>query len=349
MYEYLPWSKKELIKTIDAYRHGQLSILDIELSGRCNFKCKYCDSPDRHKEFHVDLERVRAAMMTGRVRWIYICGLGEPTSEGNGEILLKLLEFAEEFGVRCNIFTNLSSLTDKLVEYIDKGILYLMFKMDSVTPASVAYLYGTSHPQQQISNVNTIVDHVQIKDGTTNLAASIVPTKENLHEIPKIVQWCIGHNIFPLIAELEDAGEGAKVFQQLDPGKEALSKLKWELLLQNGDEIKVPICPAMIGGIHINHDGFITVDKKTGFSCHWFWLENPEVKQISNFNHADTWDTHTDNIINYRKSRVDDVRKYINNCNKVTYVFGGCGGSIEDILLGHLALHSGIEEEKVYR
>lgn len=344
MYEYLPWSKKELIKTIDAYRHGQLSILDIELSGNCNFKCKYCDSPDRHKEFHVDLERVRAAMMTGRIRWVYICGLGEPTYGMNSEILSKLLEYAEEFGVRCSIFTNLSNLTEKLIEYVDKGILYLLFKMDSLNVAGVEDLYGTINPQQQVANVNNIADHVRIKDGLTNLAASIVPTKENMREIPNIVQWCIEHSIYPLIAELENAGEGAEIFQQLDPGKEALSKLKWELFLQNGDEIKVPICPAMIGGIHINHDGIITVDRKTGFSCHWFWLENPEVKQISDFNHVGTWDTYTEKIINYRNGRVDDVRKYINNCNKVTYVFGGCGGSIEAILLGHLALHGSIEE-----
>lgn len=343
MYEYLPWSKKELINTINAYKDGQLSILDIELSGRCNFHCKYCDSPDRTKDFHVDLEKIYRQLATGKIRWIYICGLGEPTFERNGKTLLKLLSFAEEFGVKCSIFTNLSNLTSQFLEYVDKGILYLLFKMDSLDSVLAGSLYGTTDPIRQISNVKSMASHVKLQDGCTNLAASIVPTRKNIHEIPGIAHWCIEHNIYPLIAELENAGEGENVFQQLDPGKEQLSRLKWKLFMQNGDELRVPICPAMIGGLHINHDGVITTDKKTGFSCHWFWLEAPEVKQIADFNYGDDWDTYSENIINYRKSRIEYVRKCLENCEKMTYVFGGCGGSVEDILLGHLALHS--EEE----
>lgn len=340
MCEYLPWSKKELIKTINAYIEGQLSILDIELSGKCNFHCKYCDSPDRTKDFHVDLEKIHQQLATGKIRWIYICGLGEPSFEKNGETLLKLLDFAEEFGVKCSIFTNLSNLTDRFLEYVDKGILYLLFKMDSLDPMLAENLYGTESSTQQISNVRSMASHVKLQDGCTNLAASIVPTKENIREIPSIVHWCAEHNIYPLIAELENAGDGADIFQQLNPGKEQLSKLKWKLFMQNGYELRVPICPAMIGGLHINHDGVITTDKKTGFSCHWFWLESPEVKQIADFNHEEDWNTYSETIINYRRSRIEYVREYLETCEKTTYVFGGCGGSVEDILLGHLALHS---------
>ena len=340
MLEYKPWSKKELIETINLYKNGQLSILDIELSGKCNFRCVYCDSPDRHKDFCVDLERIQTEMMSGNIRWIFVCGLGEPTYGQNGEILLELLKLAERFDARCSIFTNLSQLTDEFIEYVDKGILYLLFKMDSLNSINIGNIYGTSASSEQLANVKEIIKHVHVEDDCTNLAASIVPTKENIDEIPSIVQWCMDNNIYPLIAELENAGNGEGVFQQLDPGKEALARLRLKLFAQYGDEFRIPICPAMVGGIHINHNGVITVDKKTGFSCHWFWLENPQTKQIDNFNHNGNWNTYASEIIDYRYNCIDSVRTCIKDCNKTTYVFGGCGGSIEDLLLNHLALHT---------
>lgn len=339
MIEYLPWSNKELIKTIEEYRNGHLSILDIELGGTCNFNCLYCDSPDRHKDFQVDLDRVKSEMEDRKIRWIYICGLGEPTYGKNVEVLLELLALAKTYDAKCSIFTNLSNIPDKFIEYIDKGVLCLLFKADSLNSLHASKIYGTGETDIQVLNIKRIVEHVHIVDGCTNLAASIVPTQENINEIPGIVQWCIDHNVYPLIAELENAGDGADVFQRLDPGKMNLAKLKWDLLIQQCDNIKVPICPAMIGGVHVNYKGIVTVDEKTGFSCHWFWLDNPVVKPIGDFSTLSNWEDYENNIIGYRKSRVDHIKGYIENSPKGVFVFGGCGGSVEDILLSHLALH----------
>ena len=156
MYEYLPWSKKELSKSLQDYRSGILSILDIELGGDCNFHCQYCDSPDRSKEFHVSFSKIDEVMQEGKIRWIYICGLGEPTFGKNHDILAKLLAMAEKYSVRCSIFTNLSNISSKLMEYIDKGILYLLFKMDSMDEERLVNLYGVKQTYQQIEKVEEI-------------------------------------------------------------------------------------------------------------------------------------------------------------------------------------------------
>ena len=339
MYEYLPWSKEDLSKSLQDYRRGILSILDIELGGDCNFHCQYCDSPDRNKEFHVNFSKIDEVMQERKIRWIYICGLGEPTFGKNQDILEKLLSMAEKYSVRCSIFTNLSNISGKLMEYIDKGILYLLFKMDSMDEEKLTNLYRVKQTNQQIEKVEEIAKHVIIQEGCTNLAASIVPTKQNYDEVCRIVEWCKEKNIYPLVAELEYAGAGTHSFEQLNLDREELSDIKWQIVERCSENLSVPICPAMISGIHINHDGIITVDRETGFSCHWFWLKDPKVKSLANFNGTGTWKEYSKLVRTYREGQTEIVRSYLNSSDNELYVFGGCGGSIKELLLGHLALH----------
>lgn len=131
MLEYLPWSKQEQEKSLELYRNGQFSILDIELGGECNYNCVYCDSPDRNRYPLISLENIEQFMKTGVFRWVYICGLGEPTFNKNYELLLGILHLCDKYGLKCSIFSNASHLTEELKEYIKKHILFVLFKYDT--------------------------------------------------------------------------------------------------------------------------------------------------------------------------------------------------------------------------
>lgn len=344
MYEYLPWSKKELSKSLRDYHKGILSILDIELGGDCNFHCQYCDSPDRKKGFHVDLSKIDKVMRDGEIRWIYICGLGEPTFGRNMDVLKELLAMAEKYRARCSIFTNLFNFSDELFEYVDKEILHLLFKLDSMDIEKLTNLYGVKQISQQAEKVEEITRHIIVRDGCTNIAASIVPTKQNCDEVCQIVQWCINKSVYPLVAELEYAGAGTNIFERLKLDREELSNIRWQIIENCSEDLQVPICPAMINGLHINHDGIITVDEKSGFSCHWFWLKDPKIKPLADFNKTGTWKAYSKLVRAYRQGQTEAIRSYLDNSENELYVFGGCGGSIKELLLGHLALHQRKEE-----
>lgn len=339
MYEYLPWSSQELNKTIEEYKKNKLTILDIELGGTCNFHCIYCDSPDRNKKFRVDMNKINRIIEEKNIRWIYICGLGEPTYGENRDVLMRLLQIADRNHVRCSIFTNLSWVDDTFLEYVRRGVLYLLFKMDSFDVACASKLYGADNSQQK-ENINKLLKCVRIEQNCTNLAASIVPTKNNLEQIPEIVAWCLKHDIYPLIAELENAGRGGLVYNELSPGKDELAKLKIQLQTENNIRLNVPICPSIIGGLHINSEGMITVDRKTGMSCHWFWLENPSVKSVDSFNEEGELDRYEQEIIQYRKEKTDAILKILDEGIQEHFVFGGCGGSLDEILQYQVGLHS---------
>lgn len=337
MIEYLPWSKQEYDACLDNYSKKHLSILDLELGGECNYNCVYCDSPDRKKECNISLDEIDRLLFEGEFRWVYICGLGEPTHGKNYQFLINILSLCEKHGIRCSIFTNLSYLTEELKSYIMKGILYVLFKYDTKKSFGVKSLYGTSNPDSQLSAIEEIWPLVHIENGRTNIAASIVPTQLNYSEILDIVTECISHNVFPLIGELELSGKGQTNYYNL-----FLSPIELENLKIRIDEIwnghySIPVCPAVINGLHINNRNNITVDSFSGLSCHWFWLKEPKTESLVHLDSEVSLNALTATVLTYRQEHIDNIVGYLKNNTHVGGAFGGCGGDVNQLFNAYLA------------
>lgn len=330
MIQYKPWSD-EITKSLtdEAYK-GVFSCLDIELGGECPYNCVYCETPYRDKKAKIDIDKICALLDTKQFKWVFICGIGEPTYRTNGKQLLQILKSCEKNDVQCSIFTNLSDLSDLFVEYIKKGILYCLFKFDSRLCRVISELYHLDNLEKYLQNIEKLKQLVQCDGKTTNIAASIVPTKKNLSEIPGLVQWCVDHQIFPLVAQLEYAGLAKEVFEELSLSDDSLCELKIKINELLGEEYHVPFCPSVLAGFCITYDNEIVIDHRTGLSCHSFWLEDPVrdvvCRSISELISVDeiTW-----KVIKARTERYEAFLK-----NKEQYrcdIFGGCGGNKKDI------------------
>lgn len=335
MIEYLPWSTAEYELCLKDYLKGNLSILDIELGGQCNYHCIYCDSPNREKKCAVSVEQIRKLFAGYPIKWVFVCGLGEPTVSGNLEILLEILKLCEHYHAKCSIFTNLSRLNYGVEEYIRKGTLNILFKYDSTDFLKAMKLYGATNVNKQIFNIQKIKECVKVQDGKTNIAASIVPTKENKDEIVSIVRDCLDNGIFPLIAELEDSGEAHEYYSQLALSDDELTVIKEEVNQIIESEYKIPVCPAVICGIHVRYDGKVTVDKYTGLSCHWFWLQEPKTHVIGDFN-CDDISSLIAEIDSYRRKQYANIQNVL--MQKTHSVFGGCGGDAIALLQSYVTI-----------
>jgi MoaA/NifB/PqqE/SkfB family radical SAM enzyme len=335
--EYLPWSKNFFKKGLKSYANGQFNVLDIELGGQCNYHCMYCDSPSRNKESVVSIAKIEEVLITKRIEWIFICGLGEPMAAGNMPLFISILDLCMKYKAKCSCFTNLSVLNPEIENYIKQGILHLLFKYDSTDLSTISNLYGTSKAIEQTNNIEAIKKLVKAKGGYTNIAASIVPTKKNKNEIVSIVKDCLDNDIFPLIAELENSGTAQEHYNELALSNEELTEIKTQVNNLIDDEYEIPICPAVICGIHIRYDGVVTVDAKTGLSCHWFWLKEPQIQIIGNFNNLD-FSAITAKISKYRKKQINEVRSIYKNRNNL--IFGGFGGDVANILSKYIEVTS---------
>lgn len=332
MKEFLPWSTKVYQNAIKNYINGQFSILDIQLNGKCNYNCIYCDSPDRNLSSKIDFDHLEKLILHNNTLydWMFICGLGEPLWKENKDILLHLLDLCKQRNMKCTIFTNGSNIDDSIIEYIRAGVLFPLIKIDTFSGELAESLYGTSQSAKNLSAIQELFKIAkEFDDEYYHIAASIVPTAKNLQEIPNIVETCIENNTFPLLGQLEYAGKAISSYNDLLLSKDTLMELKERISRICKSDYKVPICPSVIAGIHINNDGYISVDSKSGLSCSWFWLETPQTVNLCEVNTLTSLTNAEKAILNYRKKTINNLPML--NSNIEEHPFGGCGGNIKDL------------------
>ena len=345
MIQYKPWSQEVLAFLTKQAKGNGFSCLDIELSGDCPYNCVYCETPYRQQKAIINIPKICSLISSGQFKWIYICGIGEPTYGANQDALLQILSYCKKFDAKCSIFSNLSNLTSEFIEYIKEGILYILFKFDTQNTELLKKIYNLNDLNTHLSNIKTIIDLVECDGNTTNIAASIVPTQENIDEIPHLVDWCIEKNIYPLVAQLEYAGAAKGNYNDLVLNNDQLTELKRNIEASIGEEYRIPFCPSLVDGICITYNNEITIDHRTGLSCHSFWLEDPERDVICDeLNDQISIKEITDKLVAARRQRYNMYKQNLPEYSKNIEVFGGCGGNKKDVFRYYIQLMENLQE-----
>lgn len=343
MKEFYPWSTSVYNASKEKYINGRFSILDIQLGGECNFKCVYCDSPDRNKKSRISFSHLHKLIEQQRERynWMFICGLGEPLCGANKGLLINLLELCKTNNIKCTIFTNGSNMDGKILDYVQSDILYPLIKIDTFSFELAQKLYGTSQANKNLQTIESLFEIAKNKKSNyCHIAASIVPTSLNINEIPYIVKNCIDNNVFPLLGQLEYAGNAIGSYNELLLSKKELLDLKQEISSIINSEYKVPICPSVISGIHINNEGYVSVDSRTGLSCSWFWLETPQTINLCAINSISKLSEAEKAIFDYRLKKSDDLSSLLSCIEEEP--FGGCGGNIIDLFHDYIEIQNNL-------
>ncbi len=337
MITYLPWSTENLLGILEVFRAGHLPIIDLEFSALCRHRltsggCLYCDSPTGLQHFAElsasEVTNIIAAAQPGEhLRWLYCCGLGEPTDDGKFE---EVIEFAFRHGVHSSIFTNGLNLSRHFLEFLYVNGASLLIKCDSLNPRVFGRLLGVDDCLIVDKVYNAIQMAIDVgfarseDDGCTRLALSVVPTKHNVEDIPEVVRFCKTNNLYPLLGQLEHAGRGKDSYEELVLGVQDLLTLKSKVETILGESYEIPVCPAGIAGIHINNVGAVIVHQATGLSCPWFDLEDPATAVIGNVRQASIghlWQK----VSEYRRNSLSNHEAWTSITQQD--VFGGCGGS----------------------
>lgn len=281
---YVPWSPSNLQTTIDRYTKGEMPFLYLELSGKCiKCKCLYCDSPVQDVQNELSLDEIKFCIdkfADKGLRWLFICGLGEPSED---EKLMPLLSYLKERKIKVSLFTNSLGFSENDIPLLMKYDAHLILKLDTFQKDIFDQLLGSRGNAVKIySFLESLLSQGFVKIGfnnDTNLAFSIVPTALNIDFIPEVIRYCVNHSIYPAIGEMEHLGRALKNLSKLEVSSNDLQILLGKVSKILGYSYYRPLCPGIISNYRIDHIGNCIVDSKTGLGCGWFLEEkyNPLV------------------------------------------------------------------------
>lgn len=328
--EYGPYSKAFVTPILEQLK-TKLLTLDIDLGGACNKRCRNCDTPCYNAPLSIDLTALRSYIIGSGVKGIYVCGKGEPSYNENGEALHEICKMAKESGAIVSTFTNIADLPEWMVQFIDEGILNVLFKIDTLDKGKMTWFHQVDHYDQTIRNITRLEKVVHVKNGVTNVGESLVPMSFNIDELPSIIHTALHLGFYTNIGELEQAGASiGGVYEDLSVPNEKLLTLQKLMMILTGHDYKCPVCPGVFG-IHIDNFGNIVVDEETRLSCCWFRNTDPRMIKIGNINNV-SFEEATQQIIGLRRDKLDDVKKLLLPGVLENQVFGGCGGDVPQLL-----------------
>ncbi len=167
---------------------GVLNLMFLDLTNRCNLKCRYCfnqhklNLPVSHLEIGL-IEKIFQSAMAPRVRNWFLSG-GEPLCYPYLEEVLTLFR---RYGHRPKIATNGILLAPEVVDrWVSLGVQSVQFSFDTLNAAIFKNLSGGS-PE----NHKAILENMKYAvNSPLRVVASSVLTKANLGEIGDIMRLC---------------------------------------------------------------------------------------------------------------------------------------------------------------
>jgi MoaA/NifB/PqqE/SkfB family radical SAM enzyme len=257
------------------------------------------------------IENIVLALKEVGLRWVYICGLGEPRQDPS---FFRVLELFARHQISTSIFTNGLAFKREDVSTMKEFKPNLLVSLDSFNEEHFNAVMNS--PWRKRSAARQVYDFVGwlLEDGfvrpnvhgETNVGLSIVPTKITLSDIPEVVEYCQANQLYPAIGEMEKAGRAIENYEILAVTDSELRELKRQLRPILGYSYRRRLCPGIFTGLHIINKGSIVIDPQTGLSCCWFEQTDPKYLRIGRGT-RNTFLHINQDIIRIRYEQLDDT------------------------------------------
>lgn len=222
----------------DAYRardENRLLAIRLETNRSCNLRCRYCYAEGgEHLEdelsYDVLADLVRQARDLG-AESIVVIGGGEPTLHPR---FRELISFISALGMVPMIFTNTTTVTRDLAEFLYANNASVMGKLDSLRAEVQDFLAGQEGAFDLMhQGLRNLVDA-----GFSNpedprklrLGVSFVSNRLNLSEIEDIWHFCRQRNVFPNMEVLTPTGRAKENLADQGLTTEEIQNYKSRLL-----------------------------------------------------------------------------------------------------------------------
>lgn len=171
---------------------GMPSFVQIEVTNKCNLRCKYClrtrYQPDENNDMSFDLFKSIILQLKGRTPSIMLVGLGEPLLNPQ---IFSMISFVKENNFEISLIDNFTLMNqEKSVAVINSGLDFLYVSFDNVTKQDF-------EERRTGACFETVVDNIKLFIKTRNELKSKKPVllfkstiaPDNFSEIPKLIKF----------------------------------------------------------------------------------------------------------------------------------------------------------------
>lgn len=224
-----------------AARNGRLLSMEIELSLRCNFRCKYCyveQTSDTSRE--LTPEEIRNTILQAKelgARKIIVLG-GEPMIYPR---IMEMLTFIREQGMAAEMFTNGTNVTPEAARRLLTLGVQVVLKMNSFDEHIQDELAGVKGAHKTIQEAYRNLIAAGYPGEESLMAVSTIICRQNLPEITTLWQWLRDRKITPYFEIITPQGNARdhnglevdlstlhQVFRQLSEIDRTLYGVEWE-------------------------------------------------------------------------------------------------------------------------
>lgn len=273
----------------------QLLSVDLMVTQKCNFRCKYCyanGGPDKRHELSMkECKDIVDQCADLGVRVINITG-GEPLvwkpcdwNSKSREAFFHLVEYIRrvfhdrKLPVNVVNFTDVALITNDLAARMADLELAMCGKLDSLNPEIQDELLNQKGGfMKMMKGYENLIAVGYGKKDMPPLSTNTVVTTKNYEDVPNVFRWSRSHGFKPFVIPVHVHGrarkysgimlEGRSVNRKNTLGPQDIKRLFYELARIDGEEFDIhwvpespwvenKACSRHLGGIHVRADGYV--------------------------------------------------------------------------------------------
>lgn len=273
------------IKKITTYNNVRLF---VELTNKCNLRCKHCyGSFDYKNDKILNLDKLKKVIHDASSNGTYQLDLtgGEPMLYPN---LIELLSFAYDEGMLVRIFTNLTLLSDdKLNKLIKYGVKEIVTSLDS----SNSEIHDAFRGQNDCFN-NTIVSIKKLKEKGFPVSVNTMIGNHNKDSIDSLVKFITDLKVKSVLDVIVPVGRGIELNENIKDSAKLIKNIYdnyYKIIDKNAISVHCGIGNRFI---YVKSDGNIYI-------CPSLIEEKFKLGNIDNYSTIQIWQEMTKNFSNF--------------------------------------------------
>ena len=329
-YDY-SFSDDLIAKTRDL---NKLLTLELELSRKCNYNCKYCYTKAGNAlEQELTLDELCDVVEQARelgVRTIILIGGGEPFLYNH---LRTVMEYIYNRNISMIIFTNGSMIDKETADFLYRLNVLPVLKVNGLQAKVVNWLCSNKSAYKNITNAIKCFEQAGYLEAGRKIGITTVICKQNYDQILPLWEWARDNNVIPYFERVIPQGrangfnlsvereELQSIFNQLKDLDKRKYNMEWENDYMPIAGVK---CNRHFYSIYINADG--QVQPCSGVDINVGNIRNQSLKDII---------THSEVIQNLR--HIDStIKGKCKTCHRAFKCYG-CRGNAYQMEKDYLA------------